>query len=64
MAPWAGLVMSVLVFLQIIGQCVSWDQVELDLFDLVEEIGENFYDVMQLNQVWEGSELNDSEVIP
>ena len=33
------------------GHC--WTQEELDLFDLVEEIGlgENFYDILQINQV-------------
>lgn len=32
-------------------RCVCWDQAELDLFDLVEEIGENFYDVLHVEQV-------------
>ena len=31
--------------------CACWDQAELDLFDLVEEIGENFYDVLHVDQV-------------
>lgn len=31
--------------------CVCWDQAELDLFDLVEEVGENFYDVLHVEQV-------------
>ena len=30
---------------------MCWDQAELDLFDLVEEIGENFYDVLHVDQV-------------
>ena len=30
-------------------QC--WSQEQLDLFDLVEEIGDNFYDVLQVAQV-------------
>lgn len=29
----------------------GWSQEELDLFDLVEEIGENFYHLMQVNEV-------------
>ena len=29
----------------------SWSQEELDLFDLVEEIGENFYHLMQIEEV-------------
>ena len=28
-----------------------WSQEELDLFDLVEDIGENFYDILQVPQV-------------
>ncbi len=33
------------------GQC--WDQEELDVFDLVEEIGleDNFYEIMGVDQV-------------
>lgn len=29
----------------------QWDQAELDLFDLVEEVGENFYDILHVDQV-------------
>ena len=29
----------------------AWDQEELDMFDLVEEINENFYDVLGVLQV-------------
>ena len=32
--------------------CLCWDQEELDLFDLVEEIGENFYELMRINEVF------------
>lgn len=28
-----------------------WESYELDLFDLVEEVGQNFYEVFGLNQV-------------
>lgn len=34
-----------------IERCRGWDQAELDLFDLVEEVGENFYDVLHVEQV-------------
>ena len=32
-------------------RCHGWDQAELDLFDLVEEVGENFYDILHVEQV-------------
>lgn len=31
----------------------SWDQDDLDIFDLVEEINENFYTVLKIQQVIE-----------
>ena len=31
----------------------SWQSYELDLFDLVEEIGQNFYEFFGVNQVSE-----------
>lgn len=31
--------------------CEGWDQEELDLFDLVEEVEENFYEIMGVEQV-------------
>lgn len=31
----------------------AWDQDELDIFDLVEEINENFYTVLKVQQVIE-----------
>ena len=34
-----------------VDRCRGWDQAELDLFDLVEEVGENFYDVLHVEQV-------------
>ena len=38
--------------LSLVGNpCFCWDQEELDLFDLVEDIGMNFYDLMQIDQV-------------
>ncbi len=49
--------MNCMLFFLLIGLCLSgvrcWDQEELDLFDLVEEIGEEtiFYDILGVNQV-------------
>lgn len=42
---------SVVVFFFLLCPCMCWEQEELDLFDLVEEIGENFYELMQLDRV-------------
>lgn len=39
-----------LVLLSIQG-ALCWDQDELDLFDLVEEVEENFYELLQVEQV-------------
>ena len=47
-------VKSVLLVLAILcapDRCHGWDQAELDLFDLVEEVGENFYDILHVEQV-------------
>lgn len=51
MARWLSAVLTALFVLHAVTPCLCWDQIELDLFDLVEEIGEDFYDIMQLNQV-------------
>jgi len=31
--------------------CFAWDQSELEIFDLVEEINQNFYDLLGVPQV-------------
>lgn len=47
-------ILVLLVFvLSAADPCLCWDQAELDLFDLVEEIGENFYDVLHVEEVSE-----------
>ena len=56
MAGWPSFVVLALTFQQLIslGLCSwegEWDPDELDIFDLVEEVGENFYDIMQIDQV-------------
>ena len=30
----------------------AWDNEELEIFDLVEEINLNFYQILGVNQVW------------
>jgi len=46
-----GLFILLLVPPGLCGWEGEWDPDELDIFDLVEEIGENFYDIMQVDQV-------------
>ena len=41
----------VLLVLVSIQGALCWDQDELDLFDLVEEVEENFYELLQVEQV-------------
>ena len=56
MASWLSFAVVALSFLQLVPPSFcswegEWDPDELDIFDLVEEIGENFYDIMQIDQV-------------
>ncbi|KAL8586389.1 hypothetical protein ACOMHN_023004 [Nucella lapillus] len=37
-------------FLVIFNRCLTWDSLELELFDLVEEVNANFYDVLGVGQ--------------
>ena len=39
------------LFLLIFNRCLAWDNDELELFDLVEEVNANFYDVLGVGQV-------------
>ena len=48
----SAVLLAVFVLCAVVTRCLCWDQTELDLFDLVEDIGENFYDIMQLDQVY------------
>lgn len=36
-----------------VGIVSAWDQEELEIFDLVEEINENFYTILKVQQVIE-----------
>lgn len=45
---------GVFLLLFILPRCTEvhgWDSIDLELFDLVEEIKDNFYDVLGLKQV-------------
>lgn len=44
----------VLIFLTISflpNICTAWDQSEMEIFDLIEEVNANFYDVLGIYQV-------------
>ena len=40
------------LILLISSTAVSWDNEEMELFDLVEEINRNFYEVLNVEQVY------------
>lgn len=41
-----------LIFTLLFVSCVvAWDQDDLEIFDLVEEVNENFYEVLKIKQV-------------
>lgn len=40
-----------LAFLSLVSSAYAWDTEEMEIFDLVEEIGENFYDALGVQQV-------------
>lgn len=47
--------LSILLLLAVSANNVSaWDQEELEIFDLVEEINENFYTILKVQQVMGG----------
>ena len=47
--PCVGIIL--LIFFGFVTGTSAWFQGELELFDLVEEVNENFYTVMQVNPV-------------
>ena len=44
-----GIFVFILISTASVGNC--WESYELDLFDLIEEVGENFYDVFGVSPV-------------
>jgi len=40
-----------LILLHLTNSVISWDSEDLELFDLVEEVNQNFYDVLGVSQV-------------
>ena len=40
-----------LVFISFLSVSCAWDQSDIEIFDLVEEINQNFYDVLGVLQV-------------
>lgn len=52
MATLGALLLRLSVLAVLFGVSLSWEQDELDLFDLVEEVGENFYEVLNVKEVY------------
>ncbi|XP_060066301.1 dnaJ homolog subfamily C member 1-like [Ylistrum balloti] len=57
MAPTGGLIMTWIVFLLNIGVSICWDNDDLELFDLVEEVNQNFYDVLGVERDCTSSDI-------
>lgn len=51
MATLGALLLRLSVLAVLFGGSLSWEQDELDLFDLIEEVGENFYEVLHVKEV-------------
>lgn len=46
-----SVVLGVLCFLDVFRSSRAWDNDELEVFDVVEEVNQNFYDVLGVTQV-------------
>lgn len=44
-------VLVLLTLCYLLKACIAWDQSELEIFDLVEEVNANFYDVLGISPV-------------
>ena len=44
-------ILQLSLLLSAIGGCWCWNQEQLDLFDLVENIGQSFYEILQVEEV-------------
>lgn len=49
--------LCILQFLDLCTFCVAWDNDELEVFDVVEEVNQNFYDLLGVTQVANASEI-------
>lgn len=47
-----SVVFGVLCFLDVFRSSCAWDNDELEVFDVVEEVNQNFYDVLGVTQVF------------
>lgn len=47
-----SIVFGVLCFLDAFRSSCAWDNDELEVFDVVEEVNQNFYDVLGVTQVF------------
>ena len=43
--------LTIFTFLLMIHNCLGWNTDEMEIFDAVEEIEQNFYDVLGISQV-------------
>jgi len=52
--PETEMALTRLVFFLLCGVCavVCFDYDELEIFDLVEEVNQNFYELLGIDQVW------------
>lgn len=48
----AGFLSLFIAITLIVDDVSAWDQIELEIFDLVEEINDNFYNILKVDQVW------------
>lgn len=46
-----SIIFGVLCFLDVFRSSSAWDNDELEVFDVVEEVNQNFYDVLGVTQV-------------
>lgn len=44
---------SVLQFLNICKESIAWDNEELEVFDVVEEVNQNFYELLNVPKVFQ-----------
>lgn len=47
----AGFLSLFVAITLIVDDVSAWDQIELEIFDLVEEINDNFYNILKVDQV-------------
>lgn len=46
------IIFEILYFLNVLRSSYAWDNDELEVFDVVEEVNQNFYEVLGVTQVY------------